>query len=277
MTDETLQGESPAEAAPPIPVADETPQVEANAEPATADETVEDAEPPKAKGVQKRIDELTRNWREAQRTNEQLLAVLQQSKQAPPPQAEPAKPAAPPTLEQFGYDESKYQTALLEFARSEAQAAAKAAIAESEKAREERTRADTFQKRQEEFAKGKPDYTEKVTDPTLPISDAMAQIIRESDDGPALAYYLAENRQLAAAIAKLPPIQAARELGKIEARLSQPEPAKAAPAVVSKAPPPPPKVDVADVGKIEKDPDELSVKDWLKWREKQVAKAQPRR
>jgi len=47
----------------------------------------------------------------------------------------------------------------------------------------------------------------------------MAHAILNAEDGPALAYHLGQNPELAERIAKLDPIQAVTELGRISARL----------------------------------------------------------
>ena len=58
----------------------------------------------------------------------------------------------------------------------------------------------------------------------VPISQAMGEIIKTSDVGADVAYFLGQNRALAAQIAQLQPVEAARAIGRIEASLSQPKP-----------------------------------------------------
>ena len=71
-----------------------------------------------------------------------------------------------------------------------------------------------------------PEIFEIQNDPDLPITQPMAIAIKGSDLGPEIVRYLADNRVEAARIAHLNPIFAAREIGKIEAKLSNPTPAK---------------------------------------------------
>jgi hypothetical protein len=59
---------------------------------------------------------------------------------------------------------------------------------------------------------------ESVNDIDFP--PVFSQVILESEVGPQLMYELAKNRDEALRIRELPPIAAARELGKIEARIS---------------------------------------------------------
>ena len=291
----TFRESTPAEGATPLPeetpVTDSAPPTEPEPQPEAA---TDDTGTPEPKGVGKRIDELTRNWREEQRRNDQLLALIQQLQQKPEetPKAEPVAAAEPPKLEQFDYDEAKYQAALIEYTRAEARREVETLLARKEAENAERAKAQTFEKRQAEFLAKRPDYAEKVLrDVTLPISPTMAEVIKESEAGPELAYYLAENRELAAQIAKLPERAAARELGRIEAKLEAQreavsKPPAAAPTAppkpkVSEAPPPPPKIeatetDTAPVSAGDPDSDKLSWNEWLKRREKEVAKSRKR-
>ena len=57
-----------------------------------------------------------------------------------------------------------------------------------------------------------------------PISDRVAELVATSDMGADVAYYLGQNHNLARALSTMPLVEAARELGRIEARLSLPKP-----------------------------------------------------
>lgn len=269
MTDENLQPETAAEGAPALPV--EADQV---VTPTTTDEATEspadDASESRPKGVGKRIDELTRNWREAERREAALLAMLQE-RQAP--KAEPTPAPAPikePDLADYEYDEAKFKVALGNFYEAKARAAAEAVIAERENAAREKAKAQTFKQKEAEFKAKAPDYESVAY--YAPISNEVAELVRESDIGPELAYYLGKNPELAQTISQLPEKAAAREIGKIEAKLSfQKEaarPAAAKPAV-SQAPPPPPKIEAVEP-EVTRDPDQMPINEWLKWRNKQL-------
>lgn len=58
----------------------------------------------------------------------------------------------------------------------------------------------------------------------LPVTPAMGDIIMTSDNGPDVLYYLGQNRALAAQIAAMHPVEAARAIGRIEATLTLPKP-----------------------------------------------------
>lgn len=268
MSDEVQDGqELPAEVAEPEEAA-EQPEVEGEESEPTADES---EEKPKG-GFQKRIDELTRNWRSAERRNDQLLQFISErigipEEKRPPPQPEGATP--PPSLEQYGYDEAKYTAAMQDYARKVAQDEVNRGLSEFETKQATRQRQTSFQQKERDFAAEVPDYAEKVYDQSLPITTSMAEIIADSDLGPQIAYHLANHRDDAYRIANMTPTQAAREIGRIEASLSAPVPSKP-PKEVTKAPPPPPKVKATE-GKTQKSPDDMSVDEWLRWRNKQLA------
>jgi hypothetical protein len=186
----------------------------------------------------------------------------------------------PKTLADFGYDEGKFQSYIFDQAEKRAVSAARGELnAEKEREAAER-RTTSFKSRTAEFAKTVEDYDSVVSNPRLDITPAMAEIIKESEDGPALAYHLGKNPEIASRLAQLPPNVAARELGKIEARLEiEREKAKEKP-VVSKAPPPPPKVDAVEpalsVRTTDASGDVLSDEDWVKAELKRVARKNKR-
>jgi hypothetical protein len=133
-------------------------------------------------------------------------------------QQETAPPAPAPSLEQF---ESVDQYA-------EALAAQKAeellAKREADRARMETLEA--YHDREEE-ARGKyEDFEQVAYNPRLPITTVMAETIQASDIGPEVAYYLGSNPKEADRIAKLSPFLQAKEIGKIEAKLSENPPVK---------------------------------------------------
>lgn len=271
MTDDT-QAEMPVEDAPLLPeteAADSSPAEEA-VTPQADDAGQARDEDGKflSKNAQKRIDELTWKANQREREAEYWRQQALQAKPVEPPKAEPTKL---PTLEEVGYDEAKYQAALIEYATKQAEEVVNKRLSEVESKRTEQQRIEAFVSRQKAFAQATPDFEDKVLrDPTLPITNTMRDVIVDSDSGPEIAYYLANNREAAEQIASLPPHLAALEMGRVEGRLSALKEAKTRP-VVSKAPPPPPRVDDTQT-EVDKDPDEMSVDQWVKWREKQLRK-----
>lgn len=104
------------------------------------------------------------------------------------------------------------------------------------------------------------DFDQVALAPEVPITEQIADIIRSSDSAADLAYWLGKNRAEAMRIAQMPPIAAARELGRIEASLSAPKP-----RTESNAPPPinPGK----GTGSGVKSPDKMTAEEYRAWRE----------
>jgi hypothetical protein len=77
-----------------------------------------------------------------------------------------------------------------------------------------------------------PDFDAVVHNPNLAITPVMAEAIRESGQGPEIAYYLGKNPSEAAQIAGLPPVSQAAAIARLEGKLG------AGGAAVSRAPQP---------------------------------------
>jgi len=261
MTETVLQAvETPA------PDANVSPDVETVADPSPA---VTDAND-KPKGVGKRIDELTRNWRETERDRDYWRDLAMRSQSPQPETPKPAPEERLKTLADFEYDDAKYQSYILDEAAKRGEAAADNRLKAQQEREAAERRKSSFKSRSIEFAKTLDDFESTVRNPRLHITADMAEVIEDSDDGPALAYHLGKNPDVADKIAQLPPKAAARELGKIEARLAfEREKAKEAKDAnkVSKAPSPPPKFEASDP-KVEKDPKDWTDADFAKWRKK---------
>lgn len=271
MTDEVTAEMPVGELAPETPETEpqavvETPETESVE---TPDDAGEPEEKPKG-GFQRRIKELAderNHWRE--------LALRNTQQPPPQPKVEPPAPAVMPTLEQFGYDEGKYQAALIEYATKQAEQVVERRLTEAEQKRAEQARIESFAARQQEFVKRTPDFEDRVLrDPTLPITPAMRDVILDSPSGPEIAYYLATNRTQAEQIARLPAHLAALEMGRIEGRLTAVKEVKAKP-VVTKAPPPAPTIETVDADTTTpraSDPasDSMDIEAWRRAREKQL-------
>lgn len=237
-----------------------------------------EASKPKEDGFTKRIDELTKNWRETERKaleaerraeeRERDAAywrdqVLRQQSSKPEPVQQTK------TLADFEYDDSKYQAYLFDQAEQRAVQAAERKLKEQQETDVKERRKATFAQRESEFSKSAPDYREKTRSAIFPVSEAMAEVFAESEEGPAVAYYLANNLDQADRIARMSPLAAARELGRVEAKLIA-EREKAA-KKVSDAPPPPPKIEGSGDPKVEKDPSDMTDAEFAKWRKRQIA------
>jgi hypothetical protein len=225
MSEETdaPQGGAEAEANAEAPTQVETPSDATAEQPTSADEAGladdagEAAEVPEKRvpWFQKRIDEVTRQKYEEQRRADYLQGQIDALTRGAP-----AQPEGPPKEDQFESYED-YEQARIDFAVEQRLKQARV--------EEQRTTVlRTYEERAAKLRETAPDFDSVVNDPTLKITPLMAEVIRESDCGPQVAYHLGTNRSEAERIASLPPHRQAAELGRLEARLTiQPKPAPA--------------------------------------------------
>lgn len=109
-------------------------------------------------------------------------------------------------------------------------------IAKREAAKQQSQILESYQEREDAIRDKYDDFEQVAYNPKLPVTDVMAQTIQSSDIGPELAYYLGSNPKDAERISRLPPFAQAKEIGKIEAKLSDNPPVKkttSAPAPIS--------------------------------------------
>jgi hypothetical protein len=190
---------------------------EAESSPAIV-ETPEVEEPKKTPWFQKRIDELTAARRDAERReaalNDRLMGLLEQQRPT-----EPEKPTGKPVLESFESYED-YTEALTDWKVDQK-------LTQVEQRRQAETAAETAAREQAEFnsrvqktAAKAPEVLELVNDATLPVSAAMASVIKTVENGPDVLIYLGSNREEAARIAQLPAHLAAYEMGRLSTALT---------------------------------------------------------
>lgn len=227
----------------------------------------ETTEKPRAKGVQKRIDELVSQRQTEQEAKEHAQAEaeflrkqverMQTPEKAPTP-VEIELPKVPNPLS-FDSDED-YQAAAQDYSKQMYGLAQKAVTdgAQQAQAQTAHQQAQTaFDQRAAAFAQTVPDYQAVVTDPSVPISNEMAEVLRNSEAGPQMAYYLAKNKVDAYRIANLPAGAQAYELGKLEAKAALPNVKN-----ISSAPTPiKPLAGGGEATKV--DPDTLPIDEWM--------------
>lgn len=180
-----------------------------------------DADPSAAqpKGVQKRLDEMRRQLGDAQRVNERLLGLVEQSLKgggkAPPL---PEAPVGPPNRNDFDtYEEYLDAKADWKVAETLNEVRRRALQEQAQQAAAQRER--EWNVRQQKAASKYEDFFDVVQSEDLIITDLMAGAIKEAEAGPEIAYFLGKHPNEAARIAALSPAAQVREIGKIEARL----------------------------------------------------------
>lgn len=254
----------------------ETPAVEAVETPATEQETTtatedEHKETRRKKGVQERINELTREKyekaREAQELREQLERIQTQ-------QYQPQAPSAEPTLADYNYDETAYRQAVIAYAKNEADRVQREQIeqfrqqqAQTEQQRKYQEIFSEHQRREERFMKEAPDYQESVEYLTgsVKYDPALVEVIGTSDKSPEILYHLATHFEEAVKLAEMPLHLATAHLVRLEAKLATPK------KPVSQAPAPAPSLSGSSV--FNKDPSSMSDAEWYEYRKNQSRKS----
>jgi len=200
-------------------------------------DAVQEAEKPKRKSkprAEERISELTREKHRLEREKARMegeLSVLRRAGTAKPgdqtagdePEPKPGAGDDPrPKFDQFESTDAFHEAVARWSARQEWKVLEKQAAEDKKDLQLREKRAIQKQQWDEQAAKAReahPDWDEVFNDPKIPCSEEMAQVIFESDFGAEVAYYLGRAPDEAARIASLDAIGAAREIGKIEARL----------------------------------------------------------
>lgn len=212
---------------------------------------------------QRRKEQMERYRQEADEANRKYEAVQERLKRI----EEAASSSQPPKEGDFSsYEE--YQAALsahhamrMMDGRTKQEAEREAQAYQQEMQRVE-------QARQQEVAQG---WAAQVSDAktryadfeqvayTAPISDQVSQMIAGMDAGADVAYQLGLNPAEARRISSLSPMEAAMELGRMEARLSAPQPRTATQA-------PDPVKPVRPKASTQKDPSKMSIGEYRAWR-----------
>ncbi len=187
----------------------------------TEDEGDQDPDRDQQKGIQKRFNKLTAEKYQYKNRADQLEREIQELKQS-----QAGAPGKPPRLEDFDYDEEAYGKAVREqeyeaFYRRKREAELKA------KKKEETERSNLEFARKVEAANIE-GYHEAMDNliRSVPLPFELVRAIQADEKGPELVYHLGNNLDLADTLARLEPVIAAKELGKISAGLSAEKTAK---------------------------------------------------
>lgn len=172
-------------------------------------------------GVQKRINKLTAEKYGEKRRADALQSEIEQLKQSSPV-VEKNVPQGKPKLEDFDFNESEYQAALISFEVDQR------INAKAEQTQREQTQASkakiqqAYNASEVQYATANPDYLNDVQ--TLPQFNAdTLNMIQGQPDAPKLVHYLAKNPELAHSIASLDPYNAAVQVGIAITKLSATE------------------------------------------------------
>ena len=254
------QGAPEATSNPTNPITDIRPE-EPEDKPEVAEAKSE--EPPIPKGVQKRIDRAVRQKYEAEARAKMLEErVAAMENRAQQPIAQKSIDNSEPKIENFDNFDA-YVAAKAEYIadqKIQKTFAERDQRQQAERQQYERQQVHTsWQQRVADATAEMPDFEDVLASSDVPMTGAMQDAIMESEFGPKIAYFLANNPDEAVKIAKMSPIGAIRALGRIEERLSGPavKVATSAPAPVKA---------VGTKATASKDPGKMSDTEYAKWR-----------
>lgn len=227
---------------------DETPatdeQAEEDEKEAEDGEEIKEDKPKKPlKGFKKRIDKLSRRVSDTER--ERDYWKQEAMKAAKQPEAAQKVDVKPPVSAEGKPKADEYETheeyveALAEWKADQRWAEKEAKQKETQIKTEFQKSVESFQAKVQDFAKKHDDYEdvmESVDDIIAPVH--VQQLLIESENGPALMYELAKNRDALAKICSLSPLAAAREIGVFEAKISSKDQPKQIKQLTTKAPAP---------------------------------------
>ncbi len=264
VTVETTPSPAPEQAAPATEGDPGAPAAE------TTGEAGEEANRPKSPNkvpYQERISQLVqqRKLAEEERDLYRNRAIEAEKRLKAPSQTDPTDIAAPQQHEYASDQEyynalARYQAAqrsslaktVTDTLRQEmASEAANQAEIRAQQARDAAWREGIAAKRER-----MPDFEAVAMSEAVPYSHVMLDLVKDSPHGHEVAYFLGKNVAEAARIAELPPLQAAVEIGKLEARLGTP----AAPRFTQA--PPPVKMVGSGAGAVQKSLREMSFEEY---------------
>lgn len=225
-------------------------------EDSSTESSEEESEPQgkKHEGVQKRIDELTRLRRDAERERDYW------KEQAEKPQ----EPKEIRTLADFEYDEVKYQQYLADEYSKLAESKFKELMRQENQKSAIQRRNQIFSDTEKDFSNEVKDYYQVTRSEDLQYSESMHDIVTDLDYGHEVLYYLGKNKDVAAKIHAMPEKRQAIEFGRLEERLQalKVKPVSNAPA--------PPKTIKGGKSQVQKAPEKMSQSEFEKYRQKVI-------
>lgn len=232
------------------------------------DDTQDTENKPKKKkgGFKRRIDKL--NTRLSEREKEIAYWREQAMGQKPSQANEETTPKVESTSNEP--DPDNFET-VRDYTKAVAKweiAQEKKLIQEQELKSQEQKKIGAHNKRVEAFAKEQDDFWEVIEDvDDIRASQPLEQLILESDIGPQLMYEIASNRQEFERLNSLGALSLAREIGRLEARLSpSKEASNTETRKPTKAPAPLRTVGNKSSGTSTKSPDEMDFPEYKRWR-----------
>lgn len=234
--------------------------------------------------AQERITELVDERNAVKEYNKYLQSKLDellrmQAGKTPASDSSPTKDSQPsdedvaPTLESVGFDPVELNKKQNEWIQKQVNKRVESAVKQIEVRQSEVAIRQAFDAKTVEFRKTAPDFDIVLSNPALPqLAPEAARVVVRSENGPALAYHLAKNPDLAIRICRMDAVDQAAAIGRLEGQIVRTEadakdtkePSKVAktPVKVTSAPPPPKPVS-GGTAPIRKDMAQMTMEEWV--------------
>lgn len=186
----------------------------------TQEEKDSQEKPHKKGGFQRKIERLEAQIEEKERLYREALDRLEGKSSAPKTEAN-ADIDPEPQESDFAVYKDFVKAVSAWSVRQEAKKYAEKQIAADVTAFEQQIDAE-YQERVEEFKKTHPDFDE-ILDTDIVIPAGVIRAMKEMDNGPAVAVFLAQNPEVAKKMMEMSPLKAIAEAGKLSAKLAKPE------------------------------------------------------
>jgi len=187
-----------------------------------ADTEAKDGKPGKKGGFQRRIDKLNQRVSAKEQEAEYWKQEALKRATGEKPEAKVETPKATggkPNPENFN-THAEYVEALTDWKTDQKFIERDQRVEKSKQQIEAEKVVKSYNERKESFSAKHEDYDEVIAElDDVPLSPAVREIILTSDNGPAIPYQFANNRDEWKRINSLSPLAAAREIGKIESRI----------------------------------------------------------
>lgn len=188
----------------------------------TEDETAEPGEEEKPKGETVPKDRFRKVWYKAKQQERELNELRAKTQQAEAPEIPPTSPK--PTLDQFDYDNERYQEALVDWKLDQRDARLK----HQEAIENQQKVISNFRQQQDTYIEQNPEYrglAQQAEAAGIQFSDAIAQSIFTSDAGVKVHHHLLANPQKLEQLMTLDPLAQMREMVKLEGKFAAKKPA----------------------------------------------------
>jgi len=220
-----------------------------------------DTPPPVRDRVSERFAKLTRALSDKDRAIAQMQADIAALRAQQPPASPAPAPSGEPQVDDFpDYDA---------YTRAVSRWEARQVWAEEQRAQEQQRRFSTWEDRVRAAQIKYDDWDEALQGADVPVSEALREALLTSETGADVLYYLATHPEEGRQLANLGPVQTARAIGRIEAKLETAAPPLSPPAAAPPSTPTP----VRPVGTSRsggnRDPGTMSPQEYRAWRERQ--------